>query len=156
MKRLLYISLLAIAMLSLATPVYAQEGYPIDPTPVQTEEPEQCWITCYLDSGAMAINFGYECSDSSRVERWLNNDYMSCTVTIVGEETTGDNARSSEDANANMVQGVAGPVLENESGELDVPAGGEGPNAAVVIAVSFAALLGISFYLTYRAFWSKH
>ena len=30
MKRLLYISLLAIAMLSLAAPVYAQEGYPVD------------------------------------------------------------------------------------------------------------------------------
>ena len=30
MKRLLYISLLAIAMLSLATPAHAQEGYPVD------------------------------------------------------------------------------------------------------------------------------
>ena len=30
MKRLLYISLLTIALLSLATPVCAQEGYPVD------------------------------------------------------------------------------------------------------------------------------
>ena len=41
MKRLLHISLLAIALLSLATPVYAQEGYPVDkgyPVDEPTEE----------------------------------------------------------------------------------------------------------------------
>lgn len=154
MKKLLVIVFVAIIAAGVASPVYAQgdTGYPIDGYPVD-QPPSLCsdfyWDGINPDDCVAYYETEYPDVASGCPEGLEGNDcviYYEDTIFNQGVTRSAviyDNVI--EDTFANL-------SVDNTT---DLAAGGEGPNATLVISLSFVGLLVVMAYLTYRDYW-KH